>query len=264
MNVIKEIVENKKIIIQKNKMKKDTQTIKTEAEDFISTKTEKFRFQEKLKDKTSTKLIAEYKPASPSQGDISLLKAEDVIPIYDRYPVDMISILTEETRFKSNMNNFRKAESLTDKALLRKDFVIDKYMIYEAALNNASCILLINGVCPDIEEYMGITEDLGLDAIVECHNEKDIRSVVDYNPKIIGINNRNLSDLTVDLDTTRKLKKYVPNYLISESGVQKVADAQRLKNYGADAILVGTSILKDRSEEKIGEYITQLSNSLKN
>lgn len=263
MNVIEEIVENKKIIIEKNKHKKTTSQIKREAIDYVSTKTEKFRFQEKLKDKSSSKLIAEYKPASPSQGNISKLSPEDVIPIYDKYPVDMISVLTEELKFKSNMNNFKKAEELTDKALLRKDFVIDEYMIYESALNNASCILLISGICPDIEKYINITAELGLDAIIECHNQEDIENISELNPKIIGINNRNLSNLSVDLETTKMLKDYVPNYLISESGVQSIEDAKLLKSYGADAILVGTSILKGKNEEEIGKYITQLANILK-
>ena len=241
MNVIEKIVENKKKILIKNKENKPLMEIKKETEDFISTKSKKFRFEEKLKDKSKTKLIAEYKPASPSQGNISTLKPEDIIPLYDKHPVDMISVLTEELYFKSNMDNFIKVNEMTNKPLLRKDFIIDEYMIYEAALNNASCILLITGICPNIEEYLNIAEDLGLDAIIECHNLNDIKQISDLNPKIIGINNRNLSNLTVDLETTKKLKKYVPNYLISESGVQNIEDAKLLKNYGADAILVGTS-----------------------
>lgn len=263
MTVVDKIVENKKKLFINN-YEENLTRIKKEAEDFISTKSDYFRFQEKLKEKTSTKLIAEYKPASPSQGKISQLKPEDVIPIYEKYPVDMISVLTEESYFKSNMNNFKIANRLTNKPLLRKDFVINKYMIYEAALNNASCVLLINGVCPDIEEYLNLTQELGLDAIVECHTLEDIEDIVEYNPKIIGINNRNLSDLTVDLDTTRKLKEYVPNYLISESGVQNIEDAKLLRNFGANAVLIGTSILKGKNEEKIGDYIKELSNALKN
>ncbi|MEE3419148.1 MAG: indole-3-glycerol-phosphate synthase [Methanosphaera sp.] len=162
------------------------------------------------------------------------------------------------------MANFIKANEMTVKPLLRKDFIIDEYMIYEAALNNASCILLICGICPNIEKYMNISEDLGLDVIVECHNMNDINSVSDLNPKIIGINNRNLSNLTVNLETTKKLKKYVPNYLISESGVKNIEDAKLLKSYGADAILIGTSILKGNSEVEISNYINQLNKSLKN
>ena len=263
MNVIEKILMNKRKKLSQQKNKKTLKEMKKEAEDHISTTDNKFRFQEKLKDKTSTKLVAEYKPASPSQGNISTLKPEEVIPLYDSNPVDMISILTEESYFKSSLNNFRKAEQLTDKPLLRKDFVIDKYMIYEAALNNASCILLITGICPNIGEYLSITEDLGLDTIVECHSKKDIEEIEELNPKIIGINNRNLSTLSIDLETTRKLKQYVPNYLISESGVQNVNEAMQLKSYGADAILVGTSILKGKNDEEITQYITQLNKALK-
>lgn len=264
MNVIEKIVENKMKILMKNKNKKSLEEIKKEAYDFVSTKTEKFRFEEKLKEGKTTKLIAEYKPASPSKGDITSLKVEEIIQLYDKYPVDMISVLTEEVYFNSNIENFKTANRLTSKPLLRKDFVVDEYMIYESAINNASCILLINGICPDMDGYINICENLGLDAIIECHDIEDINQVIDLNPKIIGINNRNLTNLTVDLETTEKLRKYVPNYLISESGVESIEDAQLLKNYGADAVLIGTSILKDRHSSEIGNYINQLSLTLKN
>jgi len=263
MNIIEKIVKNKKKILKKNKKNKPLKELKKETKDFVSTKTELFRFEEKLKDKTKTQLIAEYKPASPSQGNISQLEPEKIIPIYEKQPVDMISVLTEESYFKSNMNNLIKANQMTIKPLLRKDFIIDEYMIYEAALNNASCILLITGICPDIEEYLNISEDLGLDVIIECHDLNDINLISDLNPKIIGVNNRNLSDLSINLETTKKLKKYVPNYLISESGVKNIEDAQLLKSYGADAILIGTSILKGKSEFEIENYLNQLSYVLK-
>ena len=111
--------------------------------------------------------------------------------------------------------------------------------------------------------YEHICENVGLDTIIECHDIEDINQVIDLNPKIIGINNRNLTNLTVDLETTEKLRKYVPNYLISESGVESIEDAQLLRNYGADAVLIGTSILKDRHSSEIGNYINQLSLTLK-
>lgn len=263
MTVIDEIIKNKRISVNKAKEKKSISLIRKEAEDFSSTKNKYYRFQEELRNNEYTNLIAEYKPASPSQGNISKLKVEDVVSIYDKYPVDMISVLTEESYFKSNLENLKKAELLTEKALLRKDFVIDEYMIYEAATTNASCILLIEGICPDMEKYLNITMDLGLDAIVECHSKRDLENVVDYDPKIIGINNRNLSNFTINLDTTRELREYVPNYIISESGVKSVSDARLLRDYGADGVLIGTSILKNKDEEKIGDYIKELKNSLK-
>lgn len=262
MNVIDRIIENKKVTLTQTKKQKPLEKLKEEAIDIVSTKTKLFRFQEKLKNKT-TQLITEYKPASPSQGNISTLKAEDVIPIYDKNNVDMMSILTEETYFKSNLKNFNIANNLTNKPLLRKDFIIDEYMIYEAAVNNASGILLISGICPNIEEYLNISRNLGLDAVVECHTLEDIESVVDYNPEIIGINNRNLDDFTINLKTTKELKKYVPNYLISESGVKTIEDAKKLKEYGADGILIGTSILQNNTEKEIEKFIENLINVLK-
>lgn len=263
MTVIPQIIENKKKIISKKKSQTSLNEIKKKAEDFVSTKTDKYRFQETLQKGKNTKLIAEYKPASPSQGNISNLTIENVISIYNKSPVDMISVLTEESYFKSNLDNFIKAEKKTDKPLLRKDFVIDEYMIYEAALNNASSVLLITGITPDIEEYYNIANELGMDSIIECHNIKDIEAIVDYNPPIIGINNRNLQNLKIDLETTRKLSDLVPNYMISESGVKTPEDAKLLKEYGADAILIGTSILEKNDEEKISQHIRDISNILK-
>ena len=124
-------------------------------------------------------------------------------------------------------------------------------------------LLIISGICPNIEEYLNISRNLGLDAVVECHTLEDIESVVDYNPEIIGINNRNLDDFTINLKTTKELKKYVPNYLISESGVKTIEDAKKLKEYGADGILIGTSILQNNTEKEIEKFIENLINVLK-
>ena len=262
MNVIEQIIKNKKNMLEKIKQKKNLSQIKREAFDYRDSMDEKFRFQSVLKKDKTTKLICEYKPASPSQGNISDLDVNEVIKIYDESPVDMISIITEESYFKSNFRNFQLANENTNKALLRKDFVIDEYMIYEAAANNASCILLIEGICPDIEKYLNITTDLGIDAIVECHSRDDLENVVDLNPQIIGVNNRNLKDLTINLETTKHLREYVPNYMISESGVNNLNDARLLKSYNADALLIGTSILRENNPPSIKSYIQKLHDVL--
>ncbi|MCI5867164.1 MAG: indole-3-glycerol-phosphate synthase [Methanosphaera sp.] len=264
MTVVSEIVKNKKIQVAKDKEKKSSNIIKKIATDIASTRSENFRFQEKLKDKTSTKLISEFKPASPSKGDISSLSIENVIGIYDEYDADMISILTEESFFKGSIDNLSRAVGLTDKPILRKDFFIDEYMIYQAVAHGASAVLLINGVCPDMEGYLNLCADLGVDAIVECHTKQDLDDVIDLDPKIIGVNNRNFTDLSIDLNTTKQLAKYIPNYMISESGVRSTDDAKLLKSYGADALLIGTAILESNSEDKIGRFIKQLKETLKN
>lgn len=262
MNVIGDIIKNKKKILEKKKEKKNLSQMKREAFDYRESMDKKFRFQVILKKDKTTKLICEYKPASPSKGDISNLSVEEVIKIYDESPVDMISVITEESYFKSNFRNFQIANENTEKALLRKDFTMDEYMIYEAAANNASCILLIEGVCPDMEKYLNITYELGIDAIVECHSKEDLDNVVDLNPPIIGVNNRNLNDLSINLDMTKYLRDYVPNYMISESGVNSLDDARLLKSYNADALLIGTSILRKNNPSSIKSYIQQLHDVL--
>ncbi len=264
MDVINNIINNKKKSLEISKNKLPLEKIKKEVIDKQSTNDKKFRFQEVLKDNSYTKLITEFKPASPSMGDISHMDIKDVISIYDKENVDMISILTEESYFKSNLENFKKATKITNKPLLRKDFVIDEYMIYEAVNNNASCVLLISNICPDIEEYLGLCNDLKIDALVECHTKEEVEKAGDYGSKIIGINNRNLNDFTINLETTKNLRKYVKGYLISESGVKTPEDAKLLKSYGADAILIGTSVLNNENKTDIEKYINELTKVLKN
>ncbi|MDO5825703.1 MAG: indole-3-glycerol-phosphate synthase TrpC [Methanosphaera sp. rholeuAM130] len=262
MNKVEEIIKNKRTIIENKKKNISTEDLKRKACDFKSTNSIKYEFQDKLKE-DGCSLICEYKVASPSKGHISNLSLEEIIRIYDKCPVDAISILTENLYFNSNLKNLKNAKKFTSKPLLRKDFFIDEYMIYEAALNDASCVLLIEGITPDIEEYLNITYELGMDAIVECHSIEDLLNVEKYNPQIIGVNNRNLKDFTINLETTKELKEFIPNYMISESGVKNIRDAQTLKSYGADGVLIGSSILESNNKEVIESYLNDLNHVLK-
>jgi indole-3-glycerol phosphate synthase len=176
----------------------------------------------------------------------------------------MISCLTEESYFKSNLSNLKRAVETTNKPILRKDFFIDEYMIYEAALAGASCILLISNICPDMEKYMGVAHDLGLDTLVECHTKEEIESANDLNAQIIGINNRDLSNFTIDFNTTKELGQYVNSYLVSESGVNTVDDGRILKSYGADALLIGTALLRNKSVEETRKFVDDLVGVLRN
>lgn len=263
MNKIQEIINNKINIVEESKKKITAEEIKKMAFDYRSTFSSRYEFQDILKEKRCN-LICEYKVASPSRGHISNLSLEEIIRIYEKAPVDAISILTENLYFNSNLNNLKEAKKYTSKALLRKDFFIDEYMIYEAALNDASCILLIEGICPDIENYLNISYELGMDAIVECHSINDVLNIEEYNPPIIGVNNRNLNDFSINLETTKKLREYIANYMISESGVNDADDAEKLKNYGADGILIGSSILESNDKEIISSYINKLHMVLDN
>ena len=259
MGVVDEIILNKKEIIKKEKDKKSLFEIKKEAEDKVSTIDNSFRFLEEFKKNDYTKIIAEFKPASPSKGHISSVKVEDVMNVYNQVNVDMISCLTEESYFKSNLSNLKKAVDSTDKPVLRKDFVIDEYMVYEAAIAGASCILLISDVCPDMEKYMGIANDLGLDTLVECHSKEEIEAANDLNAPIIGINNRDLSNFTIDFNTTKDLGQYVKSYLVSESGVNTVEDGRLLQSYGADGLLIGTALLRNKSIDETKEFVYSLN-----
>ena len=263
MNKVEEIIKNNRQIVEESKKKISTEELKKMAFNYKSTFSSKHEFQDILKENTCS-LICEYKVASPSRGHISNLSLEEIIGIYEKTPVDAISILTESLYFNSDLKNLKEAKKYTSKALLRKDFLIDEYMIYEAALNDASCILLIEGICPDVEEYLNISYELGMDAIVECHSLEDILNVEKHNPPIIGVNNRNLNDFSIDLETTKRLKEYVPNYMISESGVNDTSDAKKLKSYGADGILIGSSILESNDKEIICSYINKLHGVLEN
>lgn len=264
MTVVDNIVVNKLQTIKKAKKLKSLDNIKKEAEDKVSVNDKSFRFLDEFKNNDYTKIIAEFKPASPSKGHISSVKVEDVVNIYDQSNVNMISCLTEESYFKSNLLNLKRAVETTSKPILRKDFFIDEYMIYEAALAGASCILLISNICPDMEKYMGVAHDLGLDTLVECHTKEEIESANDLNAQIIGINNRDLSNFTIDFNTTKELGQYVNSYLVSESGVNTVDDGRILKSYGADALLIGTALLRNKSVEETRKFVDDLVGVLRN
>lgn len=264
MNVIDNIVQNKfeQLIIKKDE--KSLETIKKEAMDKVSTK-KSHVFYDKLRKGNNTKLIAEYKPASPSQGKINDTDVKTVINNYANEEVDLISVLTEETYFNSCLENLVKAKQITSIPILRKDFLIDEYMIYESALYGADCILLINNIYSDIEKGLEICNNLGIDAIVECHTLDDLLSIKDFGAKIIGINNRNLENFSVNLETTKKLHEFIPDdvYCVSESGVKTSADAYTLKEYGANALLIGTSLLKKKGTSEQSKFIQELKRILK-
>lgn len=190
-------------------------------------------------------VICEFKPASPSKGHISDSKLEDAIEIFNKTGANAVSILTEERYFNGSLKNVEDAYTITDLPILRKDFILDEYQIYQAKLAGASAVLLINDVYPDIKDGISLCNELGLDYLVECRNREDIKQTINAGAEIIGINNRNFSDFTIDLKTTAKLARCVPPemVLVSESGVKGSEDAKELANYGVDAILVGTAIM---------------------
>lgn len=215
-------------------------------------------FKGAILDKKDVSIICEYKPASPSKGEISDLLVEDIIPLYDKCGASAISVLTEETFFKSNIKNMRIASRITTLPLLRKDFIIDEYQIYEARSCGASAVLLMADIYRDLQSGIDLCRYLGMDALVECKSREEIDIAAKAGADIIGINNRNFSDFSVDFKRTLKLAKYVPEdvIIVSESGVKKGEDIKLLATYGADAVLVGSSLMASPNmPQKIEEIV---------
>lgn len=206
------------------------------------------------------KLIAEIKRASPSKGlirkDFDLLK---IASVYEEKLVNAISVLTEEDFFQGHLSYIKIVKDITSKPVLRKDFIINEYQIYESIINGADAILLIAAILErgQAEEYFHLSKELGIDVLFEVHDEEDLEKAILINADIIGINNRNLKTLNIDLSTTLRLKKDIPKdkIVVSESGIRDRRDVITLQNAGIDAMLIGTSLMES---EDIGRKIDQL------
>lgn len=210
-------------------------------------------------------VICEFKPASPSKGHISNLKIQDALGVFNDAGANAVSILTEENYFNGSLENLEIAQKITELPILRKDFIMDEYQIYEAKLAGASAVLLMNNVYPDINGGISLCDELELGYIVECKNREDIRHSLAAGAEVIGVNNRNFQDFSMDLKTTQKLSNFVPSdvVLVSESGVQGPEDAKRLAGYGADAILVGSAIMGANNTEDMYKAANSIISSVK-
>lgn len=220
-------------------------------------------FKKALLNKDDISVICEYKPASPSKGDISNLLVEDVVPFYDKGGASAISVLTEQTFFKSSIKNLRIASKTSKLPLLRKDFVMDEYQIYEARSCGASAVLLMAGVYKDLRFGIDLCHYLEMDALVECKNREEIEMAKKAGAEIIGINNRDFNDFSIDFKRTERLAKYIPEDIIfvSESGVKTPHDVKLLGSYSADAVLIGSTIMES---ENILEKVKELVEAGKN
>lgn len=222
-------------------------------------------FKKALDKKDDVAVICEYKPASPSMGDISNITIEEAIKAFKQSGASAISILTEERYFKGSLENLKNAYTLTDIPIIRKDFIIDEYQIYQAKTAGASAVLLMNGIYPDLEAGISTCKELEIDTLVECRNRQDISNSLNAGAEIIGINNRNLRNFEVNLKTTEKLAEYVPSEvtLVSESGVRSKEDALQLSKYGVDALLIGTSIMGTDEYNGMLKTATNIINAVK-
>jgi indole-3-glycerol phosphate synthase len=207
-----------------------------------------FPFEEALR-KEGMSFICEVKRASPSKGVI----AEDFDPVgiareYASAGASCISVLTEPTRFLGDIRYLDAISSAVDVPLLRKDFVVDEYMIYEARANGASAVLLIVSILDEerLKRFIGLCDELGLSALVEVHDESELDVAVRCRARIIGVNNRNLRDFTVDPTNCLRLRHKVPEGIlfVAESGIRTHEDVRRLYDEGVDAVLIGEALMR--------------------
>lgn len=208
----------------------------------------KFPFEDALK-KPGVSFICECKKASPSKG---LIAPEfpylQIAREYEAAGADCISVLTEPKWFLGSDEYLKEIAEAVSIPCLRKDFTVDEYMIYEAKLLGARAVLLICSLLQEqqIKEYIAICDELGLSALVEAHDEQEVQMALNGNARIIGVNNRNLKDFSVDTGNSRRLRSLIPVdvLFVSESGVNGAEDVRKLREIGADAVLIGETLMR--------------------
>lgn len=213
-----------------------------------------FHFEKALAGK-GISFICEVKKASPSKGVIAAdFPYAEIAGEYEQAGADAISVLTEPFYFQGSNEYLSAIRRKVSIPLLRKDFTVDEYMLYEAKAIGADAVLLICAILSreQLAEYAAIAGELGLSALVEAHDEREVQMALDAGAKIIGVNNRNLKDFTVDISNSLRLRAMIPQNIlfVSESGMKSREDIARLEENGTDAVLVGEILM--RSKDKAG------------
>ena len=245
MNILDEIVAKTKSKLEEKKQVQSFEELSSKI-DFENLK--ETNFKKSLQNKAEA-IIAEIKRASPSAGIISdnfdpVLKSKE----YESFGASALSILTEEDYFLGNIEYLKDVKAITSLPILRKDFIVDEYQIYESKLIGADCILLIASILNDeeLKNFSEIAERLKLDYIIEVHDEEELQRVQHFSNAIIGVNNRNLKTFDVDINNSVELKKIFEgeNIFIAEPGIKSKKDIEYLKQHNINVFLIGESLMK--------------------
>ncbi len=245
MNVLDQLAAYARERTEEAKKKLPLEKIKEQA---LSLPKGDFAFENVLR-KPGLSFICECKKASPSKGVIAPeFPYLQIAKEYETAGADCISVLTEPKWFLGSDEYLKEIAEAVSVPCLRKDFTVDEYMIYEAKLLGAQAVLLICSILPTetMKGYIEICDSLGISALVEAHDEEEIRSAVNAGARIIGVNNRNLKDFTVDTENSRRMRELVPKDIlfVSESGVQSAEDIRTLRDAGVDAVLIGETLMR--------------------
>ena len=245
MSILEKIVENTRNNLKVKKTNLSLEEIKSSLAELSLPKS---NFKSSISNKNEA-IIAEIKKASPSAGVISkdfnpVSKAKD----YEAFGASALSILTEEDFFLGSNEYLKAVKKITSLPILRKDFIIDEYQIYESKLIGADCILLIASILSDqqLEEFVAIAKTLELDYLIEVHDESELKRAELFEGALIGVNNRNLKTFEVDLDNSIRLRNLFikNNVFIAESGIKSRKDVDYLKSNNIQVFLIGESLMK--------------------
>lgn len=246
--ILDDIIEKRKIQLDIEKSKVPFETIKKQAlnTDFMTKDFKSALSGDRLS------VICEVKKASPSKGLIRPdFHPSEIAKEYESAGADAISCLTEEYYFQGSSEYLKSIAECVSIPILRKDFIIDEYQIYEARAIGASAILLIAAILDKetLNRFYQLAASLSLDCLVEVHNESELDMAISIGAEIIGINNRNLKTFEVDLNTTGRLASHIPKdkLIVSESGIKNSKDMKAVRNLGASAVLIGETLMRSNN-----------------
>ncbi len=251
MNILEEIAEHAKKRVEASKKHKGLEDLKKEALDLPKGG---FEFEKALV-KNDIAFICECKKASPSKGVIAEeFDYKQIALDYEKAGADCISVLTEPKWFLGSDDYLKEITNTVNIPVIRKDFVVDEYMIYEAKILGAKAVLLICSILSErqLRDYILICNRLGISALVEAHDDREIKQAIHAGARLIGVNNRNLKDFSVDTGNSVRLRNLIPGDIlfVSESGIKKSDDIKALREAGVDAVLVGETLMRAPDKTK--------------
>lgn len=252
--ILDDLASATRVRVEKRKKEIPFEEVKAKALDKAK-KEKEFEFPfEKAIARPDISFICEVKKASPSKGVIAEnFPYVDIAKEYEAAGADCISVLTEPDYFKGEDKFLKEINEVVATPTIRKDFIIDEYMIYEAKLLGASCVLLIAALLDTetIRRYKAICDELGLSALVEAHDEAEVKSAIAAGARMIGVNNRDLKTFTVDINNSIRLRGLVPSDIlfVAESGIKTADDIAALRKAGVNGVLIGETFMRSADKK---------------